>query len=56
MKPFRKWQKEGGFCFGIIVEVCRKEAMRQQIEEEGSVWYTSSRMIDDGVIDPRDTR
>jgi acetyl-CoA carboxylase carboxyltransferase component len=34
----------------------RKSTFIQQIEEESSAYYTSSRMIDDGVIDPRDTR
>lgn len=34
----------------------RKAAFRQQIDEEASAYYTSSRMIDDGIIDPRDTR
>ncbi|PRP88462.1 acetyl/propionyl-CoA carboxylase, carboxyltransferase subunit [Planoprotostelium fungivorum] len=34
----------------------RKEKLRQKIEEESDAFYTSSRMIDDGVIDPRDTR
>lgn len=34
----------------------RKQKLMKQIEEESSVYYTSSRMIDDGVIDPRDTR
>ena len=26
------------------------------MEEEASVYYTTSRMIDDGIIDPRDMR
>lgn len=26
------------------------------VEDESDVYFTSSRMIDDGVIDPRDTR
>jgi acyl-CoA carboxylase subunit beta len=34
----------------------RKNTFIAQIEEESSAYYTSSRMIDDGVIDPRDTR
>lgn len=32
------------------------QMLRNTVEEEGSVFYTSSRCIDDGVIDPRDTR
>jgi len=34
----------------------RKTKMTQQIEEESSPYYTTSRCIDDGIIDPRDTR
>jgi len=34
----------------------RKESMRQKIVEEGNAYYTTSRMIDDSLIDPRDTR
>ena len=34
----------------------RKAKMRKQIEVESDVYYTSSRIIDDAVIDPRDTR
>ena len=34
----------------------RKEMFRSLVEEESDVYYTSSRMLDDGVIDPRDTR
>jgi len=34
----------------------KKEIMRQKIVEEGSSYYTTSRIIDDGLIDPRNTR
>eukprot|EP01114_Cavostelium_apophysatum_P013006 TRINITY_DN3061_c0_g1_i2.p1 TRINITY_DN3061_c0_g1~~TRINITY_DN3061_c0_g1_i2.p1 ORF type:complete len:544 (+),score=79.24 TRINITY_DN3061_c0_g1_i2:64-1632(+) len=34
----------------------RKAALKKQIVEESDVYYTSSRCIDDGIIDPRDTR
>eukprot|EP01117_Protostelium_nocturnum_P010763 TRINITY_DN387_c0_g1_i1.p1 TRINITY_DN387_c0_g1~~TRINITY_DN387_c0_g1_i1.p1 ORF type:complete len:518 (+),score=165.26 TRINITY_DN387_c0_g1_i1:1807-3360(+) len=34
----------------------RKASMRKRIEEESDAYYTTSRMIDDGIIDPRDTR
>jgi len=34
----------------------RKQKFVKQIEEESSPYYTSSRLIDDGIIDPRDTR
>lgn len=40
----------------IKMAEARKERLSKQIEEESSVYYTSSRIIDDGVIDPRDTR
>lgn len=34
----------------------RKEMFRSLVEQESDVYFTSSRMIDDAVIDPRDTR
>lgn len=34
----------------------QKAMLRQMVEDTSSVYYTSSRCIDDGVIDPRDTR
>ena len=34
----------------------RKEMFRSVVEQESDVYYTSSRILDDGVIDPRDTR
>ena len=38
-------------------EVARKEEQfRARVEEDGSVWRTSAAGLDDGVIDPRDTR
>eukprot|EP00854_Cymbomonas_tetramitiformis_P008245 gene8245-9797_t len=30
--------------------------LHAQVENEGNVYYTSSRLIDDAIIDPRDTR
>lgn len=32
------------------------EAFKQMVDTTADVYYTSSRCIDDGVIDPRDTR
>lgn len=29
---------------------------RSLVEQESDVYFTSSRMLDDGIIDPRDTR
>jgi acyl-CoA carboxylase subunit beta len=34
----------------------QKSMLRKMVEDTSSVYYTSSRCIDDGVIDPRDTR
>lgn len=34
----------------------RKEMLKSVVEEESDVYYTSSRILDDAVIDPRDTR
>ncbi len=33
-----------------------KAPIRAQYEEQGSAWYSTARLWDDGVIDPRDTR
>ncbi|MBT3982725.1 MAG: acyl-CoA carboxylase subunit beta [Bacteriovoracaceae bacterium] len=33
-----------------------KEGLRKKIEQESSAYYGSSRVWDDGIIDPRDTR
>ncbi len=34
----------------------RKAMFQKMVEDKADVYYTSSRMIDDGIIDPRDTR
>ena len=34
----------------------QKAMLKQMVEDTSSVYYTSSRCIDDGIIDPRDTR
>ncbi|RKP05327.1 ClpP/crotonase-like domain-containing protein [Thamnocephalis sphaerospora] len=34
----------------------RKAALHSIVEAESDVYYTSSRLLDDGIIDPRDTR
>lgn len=45
---------------GVQVDAPRLEALRQKIidnfERQMSVFATSARLLDDGVIDPRDTR
>jgi 3-methylcrotonyl-CoA carboxylase beta subunit len=33
-----------------------KSPIRQQYEEQGNPYYSSARLWDDGVIDPKDTR
>ena len=30
--------------------------MREQYEQQGSPWYATARLWDDGIIDPADTR
>lgn len=34
----------------------RKQMFQSLVESESDVYYTSARMLDDGIIDPRDTR
>ncbi|KAI9269811.1 carboxyl transferase [Sporodiniella umbellata] len=34
----------------------RKTLFQASVDSEANVYYTSSRMLDDGIIDPRDTR
>lgn len=34
----------------------RKAMFQASVEAESDVYYTSSRVLDDGIIDPRDTR
>lgn len=34
----------------------RKALFQASVEAESDVYYTSSRLLDDGIIDPRDTR
>jgi acyl-CoA carboxylase subunit beta len=34
----------------------RKSMFSGMVKQQSSVYYTSSRMIDDSIIDPRDTR
>lgn len=33
-----------------------RESIRNQYEQEGSVYYSTARLWDDGVIEPKDTR
>jgi acetyl-CoA carboxylase carboxyltransferase component len=34
----------------------RKAMFQASVEAESDVYYTSSRLLDDGILDPRDTR
>ena len=34
----------------------RADGFRQNVELQSSAYYTSAHVLDDGVIDPRDTR
>lgn len=34
----------------------KTDLLRSKVEEESNPYYTSSRLMDDGLIDPRDTR
>jgi 3-methylcrotonyl-CoA carboxylase beta subunit len=43
----------------VMTEVGQPEvgaALREQYEEQGRPWYSTARLWDDGVIDPRATR
>ncbi len=43
----------------VMTEVGQPElgaTLRDQYEEQGRPWYSSARLWDDGVIDPRETR
>jgi 3-methylcrotonyl-CoA carboxylase beta subunit len=33
-----------------------KRPIREQYEEQGSAYYSTARLWDDGIVDPRDTR
>ncbi len=50
-------QMEGrGQSWSVEAEEAFKAPIRAQYEEQGSAWYSSARIWDDGVIDPADTR
>lgn len=56
----QKAQKQGALSVGKLLDKGKnkiiKETLRKRIEEESSVYYGTSRLFDDAVIDPRDTR
>jgi 3-methylcrotonyl-CoA carboxylase beta subunit len=37
-------------------EAAFKQPIRQQYEDQGNPYYSTARLWDDGVIDPKDTR
>jgi acetyl-CoA carboxylase carboxyltransferase component len=53
---FREAAKKAGKAVDEQQAAVRKEMFRQVVEDQSSAYYTSSRIIDDGIIDPRDTR
>ena len=40
----------------IFDEECPKKNLILLAEEKASIWHTTSEVMDDGVIDPRETR
>ena len=34
----------------------RTEAFKKSVEHDSTAYYTSAHVLDDGIIDPRDTR
>jgi len=45
-----------GDAWSAQAEEAFKEPVRQQYEDQGNPYYSTARLWDDGVIDPRDTR
>jgi acetyl-CoA carboxylase carboxyltransferase component len=45
-----------GIEFDEAAEEARRQALAERIEAESLASYTSARLLDDGMIDPRDTR
>ena len=46
----------GGGAWSEADEEAFKQPIREQYEQQGSPWYATARLWDDGVIDPVDTR
>ena len=53
---FREGAKRSGQQIDENAANMRKEMLRQLVLDQSDAYYTSSRIIDDGIIDPRDTR
>lgn len=50
------WLFRAGIEIDEEVASTRKQMFQSLVESESDVYYTSARMLDDGIIDPRDTR
>ena len=46
----------GGGQWSAEEEEAFKTPVREQYEQQGSPWYATARLWDDGIIDPADTR
>eukprot|EP01095_Lingulamoeba_sp_RSL-Kostka_P004047 TRINITY_DN15137_c0_g1_i1.p1 TRINITY_DN15137_c0_g1~~TRINITY_DN15137_c0_g1_i1.p1 ORF type:complete len:571 (+),score=221.77 TRINITY_DN15137_c0_g1_i1:140-1852(+) len=53
---FRESAKRQGKKINEEAHQMRSNMLRQMVEKTSDVYFTSSRCIDDGIIDPRDTR
>jgi 3-methylcrotonyl-CoA carboxylase beta subunit len=52
----RERAEAGGEQWPAEEEEAFKQGLRDQFEEQGNPYYSTARLWDDGVIDPRDTR
>ncbi|EQD50342.1 acetyl/propionyl CoA carboxylase, beta subunit, partial [mine drainage metagenome] len=52
----RQGAEAAGRDFDLEADATRTLAIKEQIERESHAFYITSRLYDDGVIDPRDTR
>lgn len=52
----REQREASGESWSAEEEAAFKTPIRDQYEAQGSPWYSTARLWDDGVIDPRDTR
>ncbi|KAI9484350.1 carboxyl transferase [Zychaea mexicana] len=52
----RQGVKRAGIDVDEELAAQRKELFQGSVEAESDVYYTSSRLLDDGIIDPRETR
>ncbi len=53
---FREAAKKSGQQIDEGMAQMRKEMFKKLVEDQSSAYFTSSRIIDDGIIDPRHTR